>query len=153
MLFRSGPAPTYENFTLSPFERALLSLGTDEVTIKPVDVLAADTLNNYIKDAKQAIASGTFEVAVAAQGETSESANTPTEPKTPPPEPAGKKRRLRKKSAPVVQTVTPPPATSTPSESDSVESNNDAVSEEVVVAEPEESDERHRPTQIGRAHV
>jgi hypothetical protein len=141
-----GPAPTYENFALSPFERALLSLGADEVSIKPVDVLAADTLNNYIKDAKQAIASGTFEVAVASQGEASESAKTPAEPITPSAEPAGKKRRLRKKPAPVVQAATPPPTTSTPSETDSIESDDDAVPAVVAVAEPEESDERHRPT-------
>jgi len=141
-----GPAPTYENFMLSAFERALLSLGTDEVSIKPVDVLAADTLHNYIKDAKQAIASGTFEVTIASQSDSPELPDTPTQPSSQPVEPVGKKRRMKRKSAPVVQAVTPSPTTATPVESAAAEPEADSALEGAVAIQPEESDERHRPT-------
>lgn len=55
-----GPSPTYENFTLTSFERALLSLGGEEISISPVDVLASDSLQTRLKEARESVVSGGF---------------------------------------------------------------------------------------------
>ncbi len=150
-----GPSPTYENFTLTSFERALLSLGGEEVSISPVDVLASDSLQTRLKEARESVVSGGFgftEPVGSPGGDTNattQAVNTGSYPQARKPT----KKRLGRKSKPVVQPVVPPTPISIPIADDghSVSGSPEDQSVEQQLSEPvlpEEdlSDERHRPS-------
>ena len=146
-----GPSPTYENFTLTSFERALLSLGREEISISPVDVLASDSLQTRLKEARESVVSGGFgftEPLASSEDAPNGGVQTPA-PVIPSTKQKSDKRRLRRKSAAVVRPATP--ASPIPTKAEGIESISDAAEEDPnkpVSAAPleEESDERHRPS-------
>lgn len=149
-----GPSPTYENFTLTSFERALLSLGGDEVSIAPVDVLASDSLQNRLKEAKESVTSGGFgftEPTTSTDGVTVVNANVATSDAISASQKSSKKR-LGRKAKPVVQPVVPPTPTlvnpfgEIATSSDSNKSDPQAPQSTETAAEEVLSDERHRPS-------
>ena len=168
-----GPAPSFENFSLSPFERAMLSLNDDDISISPVDVIASDALQTRFREVRELVASGGFGLTEAekkaAELENSEKKKTSNSGGTSKDGTKKQKRNfLRRKKNKSVKAVTPPPAQPIPSAPNTSENkitkadssaslpseeqkNGDAVTTdstkavEVTPAESKVNDERHRP--------